>query len=244
MTEIPFSIIDKETWDILPGKIDIKQHPEKSHTILILLLRRRMIPMADSIMSYYLQNHKDYIRELFKKTNTSNTSNTSNTNMNIRLAILEYIGHQKPINVSILMKKFNIKFSYTIFRCSIKADNFALVSLLIKKGYPFQIKKHNDEIYHIVNDMLNMMIMTESVFNMLLNNIIHATKNGSYSIKFSLYTYIRILKKGYYKICKKIESYVDINIWNGKELQDELIYLKDNMHHLYDHVKQTFSCIR
>ena len=229
MPEIPLDILDKETWDILPGKIDVYQHPNQSHAILILLLRRNMVHIADRIVDNYLRNHRDYIMNLL------NTKNQSRLQMNIKLAILEYIGYQTPIDAYIIMNKLNIKFNYTIFRCAIKADNFALVSLLIKKGYPFQIKKHNDEIYHILNDVLNMTIMSESIFLHLITNICHSKKENS-PIRLSLYTYIRILKKGYYRVCKKIERMVDVNIWNGKELKIELEYLKNNMRHLYDYI--------
>jgi hypothetical protein len=233
MPEIPISILDQNTWNILPGKIDVKAHPDITHTILILLLKRGMLCIADQIVINYIKLYKEYIRGLFK--NNKKNDNNSLYN-NIKLAIYEYIGHQKIVNTRPIMKHFGVNFNYTIFRCAIKADNYAIADMLIKRGYPLNIKKHNDEIYHIMNDMLNMSIMTESTFNRLIDNIILAYNN----LKISLYTYIRILKKGYYKTCKKVESYVDINIWNGRELQNELIYMKNNMKHLYEYVINTF----
>jgi hypothetical protein len=232
MPEIPISVIDKNTWNILPGKINTKDPPDKSHHLLILLLRKGMIESSNQIMSNYILNYKECIIRLFKQKNIP----ISHITNNIKLAIYEYIGHKRKNDAIVVMKHFGIHFNYTIFRCSIKADNYALVSLLVRKGYPYNIKKHNDEIYHIMNDMLNMTIMSESTFEILIDNILSAYKKA----KISLFTYIRILKKGYYKTCKKIKPFVDENIWNGEELRLELIDLRDNWNHLYSHMIEHF----
>lgn len=231
MPEIPISVIDNNTWNILPGKINTKEPPDKSHHLLILLLRKGIMELSDQIMSNYILNYKEYIKSLFKQNNTM-----SHISFNIKLAIYEYIGYQKKKKAITIMKHFNIRFNYTIFRCSIKADNYALVDLLVRRGYPRNIKKHNDEIYHILNDMLNMTIMSESTFEILIDNILTAYKQA----KISLYTYIRILKKGYYRICKKIKPFIDENIWNGSELKFEINDLRDNWNHLYKHMIENF----
>lgn len=233
MPEIPITVIDKNTWDILPGKINTLEHPNESHHLLILLLRKGMIGISNQIISNYIKYHKEYITTLFKQKSQSYLVN------NIKLSIYEYIGHQKKKDVIITMKHFGIRYNYTIFRCAMKADNYAIVDMLIKKGYPYNIKKHNDEIYHIMNDILNMTIMSESTFGGLIDNILRAhIKNGN--VKISLYAYIRILRKGYYKTCKKIKPFVDIHIWNGFELKAELKDLRDNWNHLYKHLVDNF----
>lgn len=230
MPEIPITVIDNNTWNILPGKINTLEHPQESHHLLILLLRKGMIDICDRIMSNYIKYHKEYIRSLFEQKSQSYLIN------NIKLSIYEYIGHQKKKDAMIIMKHFGIRFNYTIFRCALKADNYAMVDMLVKKGYPYNIKKHNDEIYHIMNDILNMTIMSESTFGCLIDNIFRTHNN----IKISMCTYIRILRKGYYKSCKKIKPFVDINIWNGCELRTELKDLRDNWNHLYKHITDNF----
>ncbi len=231
MPEIPITVIDNNTWNLLPGKINTLEHPNESHHLLILLLRKGMINISERIMSNYIKYHKEYIRSLFEQKSQSYLIN------NIKLSIYEYIGHQKKKDAIITMKHFGIHFNYTIFRCAMKADNYAIVDMLVKKGYPFNIKKHNDEIYHIITDMLNMTIMSESTFGCLIDNIL---RTRTADIKISLYTYIRILRKGYYKTCKKIKPYIDINIWNGNELKTELRDLRNNWNHLYKHLIDNF----
>lgn len=238
MTEIPTSLLD-DNWDISPKKINVKDHPDKSHVLLILLLKRRCYVLADQMMQHYMEIYTDYIKSILKQKNKISKSFIIKQNLydNIKLAIYEYISHQKKNDAINVMNHFDIHFNYTIYRCSIKADNYAIFDYLTKKGYPLKIKKHNDEIYHILNDCLNMTIMSERTFYILICNIIKACSD----MKISLYTYIRILKKGYYNVCNKILSYVDINIWNGLELKTELNYLKNNMYHYYEHIISKFQ---
>lgn len=232
MPEIPTNILDKNTWNILPSKIDIYDHPDKSHHLLVLLLRKGLVDVVDRIIHHYTTTYKDYIKGVLHNEYTTNKQ----LQTSIRMSIYEYIGHQKKSIAIQFMKRFEIHFNYTIFRCCIKADNYALFSMLVAKKYPIKIKKHNDEIYHIMNDTLNMTIMTETMFGMLMCNILSAYKYT----KISLLTYIRILKRGYYQVCKKMECYVDVHIWNGRELQNELDQLREDMNHLYKHVYYTF----
>lgn len=236
MTEIPTSLLD-DNWDISPKKINVKDHPNKSHVLLILLLKRQLYGLADQIMQHYISNYINYIKSIFKQKDKTSTQTQQSLFDNIKLSIYEYISHQKKNDAINVMNHFDIHFNYTIYRCSIKADNYAIFDYLTKKGYPRNIKKHNDEIYHILNDCLNMTIMSQSTFYILICNIIRACSN----MRISLYTYIRILKKGYYNVCNKIFPYVDINIWNGLELRAELQYLKNNMYHHYDHIMSKFQ---
>jgi len=189
--EIPHHVLDPQ-WEIKVEKV-INQHISKNYGLFVALMttcvnrnqNKKVLKKLESMFSYYVNHDRSFIIDCFK--NRPNIE--PRLRSNIRLAILQYIA-RKPVSTCMrLCKQFQIGLNNGLFIYSMMAKNLPLFRIFIKKGYPRQINKGNDQVYYMINDALNMKGMPQSDFLEFIQNILNAYPKA----RVSCFIYLRMV---------------------------------------------------
>ena len=235
--EIPNYILDTQ-WEIKTENVS-NQHISKNYGLFVALMacktnkkNTKINKKIDSMFSFYMKNNKKFIIDCFENKKTIKPRIRSN----VRLSIMKYIALQ-PVNICLkLCKQFNIGLNNGLFIYSVIAKNLQLFQLFVKKGYPKQINKGNNQIYHMINDALNMNKVPQKDFQQFIKNIIKAYPDA----KISCYMFLKLVSDKQWNSADLMKNRIDYHMWTGQEFADMLKKIQKNSEEMKYLIKTGF----